>query len=81
MSSIIFAAENILLQIQPQQKLMKNINIVDDIHKYKAKQANSFAFIAGSFKSQLIDYFRGAITSREMVEESFMIMRPSFYLL
>ena len=29
-----------------------------------------YLFIAGSFKSQLIDYFRGAITSWELVEGS-----------
>ena len=30
----------------------------------------TLTFIAGSFKSQLIDYFRGAITSWELVEGS-----------
>ena len=31
---------------------------------------NLVFIIAGSFKSQLIDYFRGAITSWELVEGS-----------
>ena len=32
--------------------------------------SSCFFIVAGSFKSQLIDYFRGAITSWELVEGS-----------
>ena len=34
------------------------------------RQLRFMSLIAGSFKSQLIDYFRGAITSWELVEGS-----------
>ena len=41
-------------------------------------------FIAGSFKSQLIDYFRGCIDLGKRWRGafgSFMIIKPSFYLI
>ena len=39
-------------------------------HTKSPLKMESTLLIAGSFKSQLIDYFRGAITSWEMVEGS-----------
>ena len=38
--------------------------------KHKQELTSVYQFIAGSFKSQLIDYFRGCIVSWEKVEGS-----------